>query len=316
MFYTVTLPATLWFFDKTKIDDKILFIDARNVFTQVDRAHREFSEEQIQDIATISRLRRGERSEFTRLADNYFESGFALLEANRPSLIEVAKSVTAFIKANDGDEVLPSVAYRKEEYRMPAIAGDGMPDFVKLFKKADSLEAAYVKYKEGADPEKVDAANAAQRRLAALVSPFFASLHELLKEVDKQVRHIEKENASRKDKDLKSLKLELEALHDKVKETEYFFTHIAWLQERFPTASYENVTGLCKLADLKDVREQEYSLNPGRYIGVVIEEDGKTEEEFLAEILSMNEELSGLNAEARKLEKIIEKNIAAIAGEE
>jgi type I restriction enzyme M protein len=199
---------------------------------------------------------------------------------------------------------------------MPAIAGDGMPDFVKLFKKADSLEAAYVKYKEGADPEKVDAANAAQRRLAALVSPFFASLHELLKEVDKQVRHIEKENASRKDKDLKSLKLELEALHDKVKETEYFFTHIAWLQERFPTASYENVTGLCKLADLKDVREQEYSLNPGRYIGVVIEEDGKTEEEFLAEILSMNEELSGLNAEARKLEKIIEKNIAAIAGEE
>jgi hypothetical protein len=43
MFYTVTLPATLWFFDRAKTDHKILFIDARNIFTQIDRAHREFS---------------------------------------------------------------------------------------------------------------------------------------------------------------------------------------------------------------------------------------------------------------------------------
>jgi hypothetical protein len=48
----VTLPATLWFFDKAKTDDRILFIDARNVFTQVDRAHREFSDEQLQNIAS------------------------------------------------------------------------------------------------------------------------------------------------------------------------------------------------------------------------------------------------------------------------
>src|SRR6266581_3381485 len=51
LFYTVTLPATLWFFDKAKRDDKILFIDARNIYTPVDRAHREFSEEQVQNIA-------------------------------------------------------------------------------------------------------------------------------------------------------------------------------------------------------------------------------------------------------------------------
>lgn len=42
MFYTVTLPATLWFFDKHKEDERILFIDARNIYTQIDRAHREF----------------------------------------------------------------------------------------------------------------------------------------------------------------------------------------------------------------------------------------------------------------------------------
>mgnify|MGYP003830168545 CR=1 FL=1 len=53
MFYTVTLPATLWFLDKAKKDKRILFIDARNIFTQIDRAHREFSEEQIQNIASF-----------------------------------------------------------------------------------------------------------------------------------------------------------------------------------------------------------------------------------------------------------------------
>ena len=46
---------------------------------------------------------------------------------------------------------------------------------------------------------------------------------------------------------------------------------------------------------LKLPEEQDYSLNPGRYVGVVIEEDGKTEEEFIEELLVMNQELSNLN---------------------
>ncbi len=63
------------------------------------------------------------------------------------------------------------------------------------------------------------------------------------------------------------------------------------------------------------MKEQEYSLNPGRYVGVVIAEDGKTEEEFIEEMLSMNEELSKLNAEARKLETVVNHNIRQISGE-
>lgn len=59
-FYNVTLPCTLWFFDNIKAnhdsDDTVLFIDARNIFTQVDRAHREFSNAQIEYIANIIRL--------------------------------------------------------------------------------------------------------------------------------------------------------------------------------------------------------------------------------------------------------------------
>lgn len=64
-FYTVTLSCTLWFFDKNKSKtdrvNKILFIDARNIFKQIDRAHREFTEEQIRDITDIVRSYRGEK---------------------------------------------------------------------------------------------------------------------------------------------------------------------------------------------------------------------------------------------------------------
>jgi len=67
-FYTVALPCTLWFFDKGKAKttrkEKVLFIDARHVFRQIDRAHRKFSPKQIEFIANIVRLYRNESPEF------------------------------------------------------------------------------------------------------------------------------------------------------------------------------------------------------------------------------------------------------------
>jgi type I restriction enzyme M protein len=292
MFYTVTLPATLWFFDKDKQDSKILFIDTRNIFTQIDRAHREFTEEQIQNIAIISRLHRGNRRTFVELVDGYYNKGFARLTENRPSIDAVSKNVITFLKENNGKDI---------------------PDFAPVLKDADRLLKAYAEYQKQVDVTVIDKANKAQRKLAETIAPFFASLHELLKEVDKKVRHIEKDLD--RNKDLKALKIELEDLHKEAKATEYFFGHIAWLQERFPEAKYEDVTGLCKLANLDEVKEQEYSLNPGRYVGVVIEEDGKTEEEFIEEMIALNDELNKLNKEAKELEGVINHNIRQISGD-
>jgi type I restriction enzyme M protein len=66
-FYTVTLPVTLWFFDKAKRgttrEDTVLFIDARKVFHQIDRAHRDWTPEQIEFLANIARLYRSEAIE-------------------------------------------------------------------------------------------------------------------------------------------------------------------------------------------------------------------------------------------------------------
>lgn len=71
-FYTVTLPCTLWFFDKGKVgtdrEDKVLFIDARHIYRQLDRAHRDFTGEMIRFIADVVRLYRGERVEKQRAA--------------------------------------------------------------------------------------------------------------------------------------------------------------------------------------------------------------------------------------------------------
>ena len=82
--------------------------------------------------------------------------------------------------------------------------------------------------------------------------------------------------------------------------------------ERFPKGKYEDVVGLCKVAKLEGedgIKDQDYSLNPGRYVGVVIEDDGMTAEEFKEEIYGLNAELKKLNAEARELEKRIEENL-------
>ncbi|MEQ1618885.1 MAG: class I SAM-dependent DNA methyltransferase [Terricaulis sp.] len=69
-FYTVTLPCTLWFFDRAKASgpraDEVLFLDARHIFRQIDRAHRDFTPDQIEFLANIVRLWRGREPEFMR----------------------------------------------------------------------------------------------------------------------------------------------------------------------------------------------------------------------------------------------------------
>ena len=192
MFSSVTLPATLWFFDKHKPQtdkkDEILFIDARNTFTQVDRAHRKFSDEQIKNLGIITRLYHGDSEAFAALIAEY---------------------------------------------------------------KA-ALAAA---------PE------------------------------------------SAEDKETKT--------------KAYWQAQIDWLTERFPEGKYRDVIGLCKAAKLEGedgIQDQDYSLNAGRYVGVVIEDDGMTEEEFKQTMLGLNAEFELLNKEAKELETQITENIKALFG--
>jgi type I restriction enzyme M protein len=158
MFFTVTLPVTLWFLDKGKAKgergDKVLFIDARHVFVQIDRAHRAYTPEQIERLANIVRLWRGETRE------------------------------------NDA----------------------------------------------GSDLE---------------------------------------------------------------------------LARLFGVGGYKDIPGLCKVATRAEIAAQDWSLNPGRYVGVAPGE-AQTDEDFAAKLEAMQEDLEILNTEAARLQAVIAQNVAEV----
>ena len=311
LFYTVTLPATLWFFDKGKADDRVLFIDARNVFTQIDRAHRELSDAQIQNLAMIPRLHKGRRGEFVALVDSYFRSGLAKLQASHAKLPALAERLHALL-GEDAAEAPEATA-----------AGLAAADrLVAQWVELGPLAAAQHAYFQAHGATKtVDDHNEAQHALRATYTPFFEHLHASLKALDKAIRDGDKRRAEAAkaagkrgggNRQTKAVKEALQALHDEVKLAESDFGHIEWLQQRFPKAAYEDVTGLCKLATQAEIEEQDWSLNPGRYVGVVIEEDGKTEEEFIELLEASKNELADLSVQATALHRILEANLSLL----
>lgn len=187
MFSSVTLPATLWFFDKArKKKDEILFIDARGIYTQVDRAHRKFSDEQIKNLGIITKIYNGDTQAFGMLIDEY-----------------------------------------KSELSMAPVDSD--------------------------------------------------------------------------DKEIKTKK--------------YWQDQIDWLEERFPEGVYRDVIGLCKAATLEEedgIIEQDYSLNAGRYVGVAIEDDGMTEDEYKDTMVGLADDLQVLDKSARELETKIRASLLAM----
>lgn len=79
------------------------------------------------------------------------------------------------------------------------------------------------------------------------------------------------------------------------------------------TAVYADVAGFCRAATIKEIEAQGWSLNPGRYVGVAAGEE-VSDEDFKEHLEALNEELEGLNVQARELEITISRNVAEILG--
>jgi len=90
-------------------------------------------------------------------------------------------------------------------------------------------------------------------------------------------------------------------------------TQIKILQSAFKNHQFKDVAGLCKVATLKDIEAQGWSLNPGRYVGVAERE--ADDFDFAEKLEELNEELETLNAEARELEERIGENVATLLNE-
>ena len=170
MFYTVTLPATLWFFDRGKNDDKILFIDARNIFIQIDRSHRAFSAEQVSNIAVISHLRQGKGEKFIKLINRYFQQGMAKLKENQAQVKPVSEQLMAVLNDGAGDV----------KGREAAV------NFLSLWDAVTDLEIQYQNYLDKSNsPEiNIDDQNKAQQQLSAAFKTFFDNFHVGLKQLD------------------------------------------------------------------------------------------------------------------------------------
>jgi len=82
------------------------------------------------------------------------------------------------------------------------------------------------------------------------------------------------------------------------------------ITQQFPKG-YQDIAGLCKIATIKEIEQQGWSLNPGRYVGVThVEED--SDEDFAAKLTALQEELEVLNNEAHELEQVIGENVKKI----
>ena len=82
------------------------------------------------------------------------------------------------------------------------------------------------------------------------------------------------------------------------------------MAEKFPKGQYADVPGLCKVATIKEIEAQGWSLTPGRYVGVA---EGEEEDfDFKERLVELNEELEALNVQARELEQRISENIPKI----
>ena len=105
MFYTVTLPCTLWFLDKGKRDtdraDKVLFIDARNIYRQIDRAHRDFRPTRSNSSPTSSASTAAKLSKPIRGVPTCSEI-FPLMANTTTSKVSAASSPWAKLKPKDG----------------------------------------------------------------------------------------------------------------------------------------------------------------------------------------------------------------------
>ncbi|NOQ25227.1 MAG: N-6 DNA methylase [Bacteroidales bacterium] len=348
MFSTVTLPATLWFFDKSnEIADfetgkdkiQILFVYSRNVFHQVDRAHREFTDEQLQNLAAINYLRKGNRKFFIELVHSHYENAFVRLPILKELLQESTKSIqeqyeafskwAATTKPNKEQKELLDKEQFFEKLKTFTVS-----DTKKVIEDIDKALADFEKYTKNYDAEKPKEINSAQHILLqdneTLLQDYLVvkkALEKSFRKYENLFKLAESKLKSKDDKKWKALAKpkEIRLLLDKLNEYSnltksnnyeyeekspvYFLKMAEWLQQRFPLAKYEDVTGLCKLANIADIEEQDYSLNPGRYVGVVIEEDGMTEEEFETEIKSLNTELTSLNGKASELERTINQNL-------
>lgn len=328
-FYTRTVPCELWFLNRAKPDtyrDKVLMIDARNIYRQVTRKIYDFSPEQLQNLLAIVWLYRGQSDRYLQLVASYLDKTIAeaelclakededgqlvnLLDGYITALAKLEKVMQPFIETLDKDGAQAEVLGQLK---------DGNKTFVQdvnTFRKLIETEKAKWKKQECT----AAALNEAAERLA----PLAKQSRSLVKQADQfyklagRLIEVCENEFQAKESDLwvnrevtnarKAADTARQAAIEQLKQVRYFHKQAIWLTERFPDGELRDVEGLVKLVIKAELEANDWSLTPGRYVGIAPEEEDENFdfEEALREI---HIELERLNDEASVLAMQIKKN--------
>ena len=96
--------------------------------------------------------------------------------------------------------------------------------------------------------------------------------------------------------------------HEALKRAAYFVHQAHWLLSRFPDGAYQDIGGLCKLVSRAEIAANDYSLTPGRYVGVAVVLDEEDDEAFVTRMMEIHGELNELNDKAAQLAERIGRN--------
>ena len=328
-FYTRTVPCELWFLNKDKPEqyrDKVLMLDARNVYRKVTRKIYDFSQEQQQNLLAVVWLYRGKTEKYLQLVAGY---------CNR-TLDEAARCFTW--KKSDGELIRPLPDFLAAIDELVAcvkpflatLSPDGpqaepfaeLNDALPVFQK-DLRAFEQHLTEQQAIWKKRKTTNEELKKTIEQLGPLTEKSRELIKLVDlsyklatRVIESCEKQCQARKSEawagpDIARARKRADAIRnlavEQLKQVRYFRRQACWLTDRFPEAELRDVEGLVKLVGIKEIEANDWSLTPGRYVGVAPEE---VDEDFdFAETLrEIHVELEELNAEAVKLAAIIKRN--------
>jgi len=323
-FYTRSVPCELWFLNRDRPEehrDTVLMIDARNIYRKVTRRIYDFSPEQEQNILAIVWLYRGQTAKYLDLVAGYCRR--MLDEGEECFVAEGVEPLPSFITAIEALQemfrpfiaILPAGASPADALEeLEGAVEVFSTDFAK-FRGAVTREQAGWRDQKTGNGDLVEAVD----RLA----PITECSRSLIKQADllvklagRLIETCENEcNARESDAwDAREINRARKAADEcrhlavrQLKEVRYFWRQAHWLTERFPDAKLTDVAGLVKLVDRAEIEANDWSLTPGRYVGVAPEEEdeGFDFEEALREI---HVELEDLNAEAVQLAARIKRD--------
>ena len=351
-FYTRSLPCTLWFFDKGKpqdLQDQVLMIDARNVYHVVSARSHVFTDEQLANLNAIVWLYRGEREKFVALVARYqrqvddwlaaiperIEADTAAVQALAVPLQAFASQATlAELNADQAEDAQISQA-QLDAFKAELAAAQAdthVADSIAALLTACTQSRAAIAQVDLSD----HAAQVALQATLDALGPQLKATGKLLEARHKQWLKLldtaEKQLRARQSKafdgkaarDVKrallaadSKKNEAPTVRDVVldalKQAAYFIHQVHWLHSRFPQALFEDVAGLCKAVSIDDIAANDYSLTPGRYVGVAAAAEDD-EDDFAETLRGIHAELAELNDKAVELAGRIAGNFEELLG--